>query len=125
MHGGDHGGLGDACNPGSDDRRAGGHPHRMAIEASFAKELTGPEDADDRFLPLLGNDGELDLALLDVKDRVRGVTLRKNDFILLEFGYRFSLAHLGKKFPWIKRSPGFSPQNAHGCSPKRPLSDEG
>jgi hypothetical protein len=85
----------------------------MAIEASFAKELTGAEDADHSFLPLLGNDGELDSAFLDVKHGVRSIALRKNDLILLEFGYRFSFAHFGKKFPGIKRGPGLSPR----CAP--------
>jgi hypothetical protein len=33
------------------------------------------EDSHDRFLAPLGNDGELDLALLDVINRVRNVTL--------------------------------------------------
>ena len=40
----------------------------MAIEASFAKKVTRSEDCNDRFLALLGNDRELDLALLDVKN---------------------------------------------------------
>jgi hypothetical protein len=37
---------------------------RMTIETSFAKKVTGPQDRDHRFLALLGNDGEFDLALL-------------------------------------------------------------
>src|SRR5712692_8849986 len=78
----------------------------MAIQASFAKKMTGSQDCDDRFLALLGNDRELDLALLDVKNRVRDLSLRKNNMILSVFEYRFSLAHLGKKNFWIKR--GFS-----------------
>jgi hypothetical protein len=49
----------------------------MAIQTSFAKEVTWPQDCNHRFLALLGNDGELDLALLDVKNRVRGLSLRK------------------------------------------------
>src|SRR6266849_8236795 len=75
----------------------------MAIEASFAKKVTRSEDCNDRFLALLGNDGELDLALLDVKNRVRYLSLRKNNLILPIFGYRFSLAHVGEKYLWIKR----------------------
>ena len=43
----------------------------MAIQTSFAEKLTWFQDGDYRFLALLGNDGELDLALLDVKNRVR------------------------------------------------------
>jgi hypothetical protein len=38
----------------------------MAIETSFAKKVSKSEDSHDRFLAALGNDGELDLALLDV-----------------------------------------------------------
>src|ERR1700731_4054666 len=75
----------------------------MAIETSFAEKLTWFQDGDHRFLALLGNDRELDLALLDVKDRVRDLSLRKNNLILSIFGYRFSLAHLGEKYFGIKR----------------------
>jgi hypothetical protein len=38
----------------------------MAIQTSFAKKVTWSQDGNHRFLALLGNDGELDLALLDV-----------------------------------------------------------
>ena len=48
---------------------------RMAVETSFAKKVSRPKDANDRLLALLRNDGELDLALLDVEDRVPSVTL--------------------------------------------------
>jgi hypothetical protein len=48
---------------------------RMAIQTSFAKKVTWSQDCNHRFLALLGNDGEFDLALLDVKDRVRDLSL--------------------------------------------------
>ena len=48
---------------------------RMAIQTSFAKKVTRSEDCNDRFLALLGNDRELDLALLDVKNRVGDLSL--------------------------------------------------
>jgi hypothetical protein len=51
----------------------------------------------DCFLAPLGNDGELDLALLDVKNRVRLATLRKNNLVLLILGYGFPIAHFGEK----------------------------
>jgi hypothetical protein len=60
----------------------------------------------DGFLALLGNDSELDLVLLDVKNRVGDLSLRKNNLILSIFGYRLSFAHLGEKYFGIKR--GFS-----------------
>ena len=47
----------------------------MAIQTSFAKKMTGSEHCNHRFLALLGNDGEFDLAFLDVKNRVRHVPL--------------------------------------------------
>src|ERR1700726_5360989 len=75
----------------------------MAIQTSFTEKVAGSEDCNHRFLALLGNDSELDLALLDVKNRVRDLSLRKNNFILSIFGYRFSLAHLGEKYFGIKR----------------------
>jgi hypothetical protein len=75
----------------------------MAIQTSFAKKVTWSQDCNDRFLALLGNDGELDLALLDVKNRVRDLSLRKDNLILPILGYRFSLAHLGEKYFGIKR----------------------
>ena len=61
----------------------------MAIQTRFTKKLTKSEDCNDRFLALLGNDRELDVAFLDVKDRVRILSLRENNLILPEFGYRF------------------------------------
>jgi hypothetical protein len=47
----------------------------MVVQARFTKKLTRSEDCNDRFLALLGNDSELDLALLDVKNRpaARGI----------------------------------------------------
>ena len=54
----------------------------MAIQTSFAKKVTWSQDGNHRFLALLGNDGEFDLALLDVKNRVRDLSLRENNLIL-------------------------------------------
>ena len=76
-------------------------PH--PIQTPFAKKLTRSEDCNHRFLALLGNDRELDLALLDVKNRVRDLSLRKNNLIISIFGYCFSFAHLGEKCFGIKR----------------------
>ena len=59
----------------------------------------------DCFLAPLGNDGELDLALLDVKDCVRLAALRKNNLVFVIFGYRFPIAHFGEKYFWIECRP--------------------
>src|SRR6201981_2476791 len=70
----------------------------MPIETPLAKKVTRFQNSNDCFLAPLGNDGELDLAPLDVKNRVRNVTLRKNNLILLIFRYCFSIANLGVKY---------------------------
>src|ERR1700732_3324736 len=95
----------------------------MAIQTSFTEKVAGSEDCNHRFLALLGNDSELDLALLDVKNRVRDLSLRKNNLILSIFGYRFSFAHLGEKCFWIKRGFSFLPHKGlplsrveYGCA---------
>ena len=61
----------------------------MAIQTSFAKKVVRFQNTYDCFLAPLGNDGELDLALLDVKNRVRLAALRKNNLVLVILGYRF------------------------------------
>src|SRR5947209_16830891 len=71
----DHGRLLQARNHAFIDRPGCRDAQRMAIETSFAKKVTRSEDCNDRFLALLGNDGEFDLALLDVKNRVRDLSL--------------------------------------------------
>jgi hypothetical protein len=80
----------------------------MAIQTRFAKKLTRSEDCNDRFLALLGNDGERDLSLLDVINRVRDLSLRKDNLILPVFGYRFSLAHRGEEPFGIERELSFA-----------------
>src|ERR1700747_2762911 len=70
----------------------------MPIETPLAKKVTRFQNSNDCLLAPLGNDRELDLAPLDVKNRVRNVTLRKNNLILLIFRYSFSIANLGEKY---------------------------
>jgi hypothetical protein len=54
----------------------------MAIQTSFAEKVTRFQNSYDRFLAPLGNDGELDLALLDVKNSVRRIALPEHNCIL-------------------------------------------
>src|SRR5271165_2735843 len=75
----------------------------MAIQTSFAKKVAGPQNGDDGFLSLLGNHRELELAFLNIENRVRDVALRENNLILLILRYRFSLTDFGEKFLGIKR----------------------
>src|SRR5216684_7831902 len=111
MNGGDHGRLLYASNHAFIDGPGCCDAQRMAIQTSFAKKVAGSQDRDDCLLALLGNDRELDLAFLDVKNRVRDLSLRKNNLILPIFGYRFSLAHLGEKYFGIKRGLTSLPHN--------------
>ena len=53
----------------------------MAIQTSFAEKVPCSQNGNHRFLASLGDDGELDLALLDVKSRVRSLSLRENELI--------------------------------------------
>jgi len=74
----------------------------MAIQTSFSKKVARTKDSHDRFFALLGYDDQLDIALLDVKDCVCNISLRENNLIFQILQYRFSIAHLGEKFFWIK-----------------------
>src|ERR1700716_2797209 len=81
----------------------------MTIQTPLAKKVTRSQNCDHRFLALLGNDGELDLALLNIKDRISDLALRKNNLVRPIFRYRLSLAHFGEKCFGIKRGFGFLP----------------
>src|SRR6266403_5934707 len=106
MNGSDHGRLGQAINHAFIHRRHGREPQRMAIETSFAEKMTGSQDCNYCFLALLGNDGEFELAFLDVKNGVRHVSLRENNLVLAIFEYRFALADFGEEFLGIERGLG-------------------
>jgi hypothetical protein len=54
----------------------------LADQASFADKLIDSEDRDHRFLALLGNDSDLYFALSNIKDRVRDISLRKDNALL-------------------------------------------
>src|SRR4029077_3337735 len=77
---------------------------RMAVHAAFAKELTGPKNPDHRLLTLFRYDNNLDLAFLNVKDRVCRVSLGENDLFLAKFKDGFAVTHDGEKRLGIKCS---------------------
>src|ERR1700733_2925421 len=82
MQGGNHCRFGDARNQGLFDCRSRCDTQRMAIQTSFAKKVARFQNTYDCFLAPLGNDGELDLAVLDVKNGTRRIALREHNFIL-------------------------------------------
>jgi hypothetical protein len=53
----------------------------VTIHAAFAKELAWLQNPDHGFLALLGQDSKLDLAFLNVKNRVRDIALPENVLI--------------------------------------------
>jgi hypothetical protein len=52
------------------------HAPRLSGQTTFAAEFIRTHDCDDGFLPLLGKDSNFDLAVADVKDGIRGISLR-------------------------------------------------
>src|ERR1700722_20312770 len=82
MQRGNHCCFSDARNQALIDRRSRCDPQRMTVQTSFAKKVVRFQNTYDCFLAPLGNDGKLDLALLDVKNRVRRIALPEHNFIL-------------------------------------------
>ena len=70
---------------------------RLPGKTSLAEEFVRTEDCDDRFLALLGNDGELHLAFLDVEDRIGRVALRKDDLAFAVFADAPAIPDAGEK----------------------------
>jgi DNA-binding transcriptional LysR family regulator len=66
-------------------------------QTSFSEELVRTQNCDDGFLALLRNDGDLRLAFLDIEDRIRRVSLGKDDLVLVVRANAPALANLGEK----------------------------
>src|SRR6476660_8814752 len=81
---------------------------RLAGQATFAAEFIRPEECDDGFLPLLGSDGDFDLAFLDVENGIRRVPLREDNPILAVPADAPSLADFSEKGFWIERRSLFN-----------------
>jgi len=76
------------------DRRYALH---LPGQTSFTEELVRTQNCDDGFLTLLRNDGDLHLAFLDVEDRIRRVSLGKDDLVLVVRANAPAFTNLGKK----------------------------
>ena len=88
----------------------------MAREASLSEEISGSQNGDDGFFALLGNDGELDSAFLNIKERIGGVALGENRLILTVSGDSSAFADLGQKGLGIKGRPFRFQKLAPCCS---------
>ena len=76
------------------DRR---DPLRLPGKASFAEKLARSKNCDDGFLALLGNDGELRLAFLDVEDRIASFALGKDDLAFAVLADAAAVPDVGEK----------------------------
>jgi hypothetical protein len=84
-------------------RRCAGDAPGLSGQASFAAKLILAEDGDDRFLAASGSDRDLDLALLNVKNRIRDGSLREDFLVLPVLGNRASFTNIGEEGFWVKR----------------------
>src|ERR1700730_10554708 len=70
---------------------------RLTGQTTFTDEIVRSQNCDDGFLALLRNDGDLHLAFLDVEDRIRRVSLGKNDLVTVVRTNAPALTNLGEK----------------------------
>ena len=102
-NGREHGALRDGSDQAVFHRVAGDGPQLHPFKTPFAEELPFAENPDDGFLAVLGQNRDLDLALLDEEDRVGGLTLAED---LLVFGISLdglARAGLGQKKQGVER----------------------
>jgi hypothetical protein len=70
------------------------------IEAGFAEELPLCQNPDDGFLAVLGQDGDLDLAFLDIKNAVGDLPLSEDFLIFPVFSDGFPRPRPGPEKLW-------------------------
>jgi len=70
---------------------------RLPGQTPFTEEVIRSKKCDDGFLALFRNDGDLHLAFLDIEDRIRGISLGKDDLLLAVLTDAVALANLGEK----------------------------
>jgi len=73
-----HSGFGDFDDGTRSQSGGGSHAQMLAAQARFAKESLGLEDADDAFLPLAGDNRQLDASFQNVENGVPWFALGKN-----------------------------------------------
>ena len=98
----DDGRLFQADNDGVRHGRDRRHPLHLPGKTSLAEEFVRSQDCDDGFFALLGNDGDLHLALLDIEDRIASVALGKDDLAFAVLGEVSPVADTGEKRFWIE-----------------------
>jgi hypothetical protein len=81
---------------------------RRSGKAPFPEEIAGSQKCDHGFLPLLGDDGLLDLAALNVENRIRGFALRVDNLILPIIGNGSPPVHFRQKYFGIEQELSFA-----------------
>ncbi len=81
---------------------------RLSGQAPFPKEIAGSQKCDHGFLALLGDDGLLDPAALNVENRIRGFALRVDILILPIIGNGSPPVHFRQKYFGIERELSFA-----------------
>jgi len=90
----------------------------MAIEASFAKELSRFQYPDNCFLALFRDNENLDPSLLNIENCIGDVSLGKNDLVFLNFNMTLPSPTLARKlFGSNKVFSGFGMKSS---APDRP-----
>src|SRR5436190_10328771 len=97
-------------------RRGRRDPLLLPGKTCFTEEFVWPKNCNDCFLSLVGNNGALGLPFLNVEDRIRGVSLRKDDLVLAVFANGPYLADLGEKGFRIKRWSGSDCHDSTFCT---------
>src|ERR1700683_4950305 len=108
MQGSNHFYFWDTRNQGLFDCRSRCDTKWMAIQTSFAEKVIRFQNSDYCFLAPLGNDSELDLGLLDVKNGIRRIALAEVDLILPIIVYALSVVYFREKHLGIKRELCFA-----------------
>src|SRR5882672_2020060 len=78
-------------------RRCGRDALGLSGQATFAAKLILAEDRDHSLLTVLGDNCDLDSALLDVKDGIRDASLREDRFIFAVRGNRPAFTNFGEE----------------------------
>src|SRR6266566_6197827 len=73
------------------------HAQQLPCQTSLAEEIALSKDRNDCFFPLFGKNGDFDLALLDVENSIRRLSLREDSLFLLVFGNGSAAVCFGEK----------------------------
>ena len=77
-------------------------------QAALAEEIAGSQNCDHGFLALLGDDGLLDLAALNVENGIRRIALPEDNLILPIVGNALSAVYFREKHFGIERELCFA-----------------